>query len=163
LGRRGPAPTPTKVKILRGETRPSRVNYREPIPSSDVPKMPTDMDAEAKVVWRRVISSMGHLGVIRVPDADILRCYCEAVSRYAQAARLYAGSGPLVRRDGGLVKNPLHQVVRDDGDQIRLFARELGLSPSARAGLRVEPEHNFGSIDDDLGLPPRLRAIADGR
>jgi P27 family predicted phage terminase small subunit len=163
LGRRGPAPTPTKVKILRGETRPSRVNYREPIPSSDVPKMPTDMDAEAKVVWRRVISSMGHLGVIRVPDADILRCYCEAVSRYAQAARLYAGSGPLVRRDGGLVKNPLHQVVRDDGDQIRLFARELGLSPSARAGLRVEPEHGFGSIDPDLGLPPRLRAIADGR
>jgi P27 family predicted phage terminase small subunit len=163
VGRRGPAPTPTKVKILRGETRPSRVNYREPIPSSDVPKIPSDMDAEAKAVWRRVISSMGHTGVIRVPDSDILRCYCEAVSRYAQAARLYAGSGPLVRRDGGLVKNPLHQVIRDDSDQIRLLARELGLSPSARVGLHVEPEHNLGSIDEDLGLPPRLRAIADGR
>ena len=163
MGRRGPAPTPTKVKILRGETRPSRVNYNEPIPSADVPAMPPDMDAEAKAVWRRVISGMGHLGVIRVPDSDILRCYCEAVSRYAQAARLYAGSGPLVRRDGGLVKNPLHQVIRDDGEQIRLFARELGLSPSARVGLRVVPEHNFGSIDPDLGLPPRLRAIADGR
>jgi P27 family predicted phage terminase small subunit len=121
------------------------------------------MDAEAKAVWRRVISSMGHTGVICVPDSDILRCYCEAVSRYAQAARLYAGSGPLVRHAGGLVKNPLHQVVRDDGEQIRLFARELGLSPSARAGLRVEPEHGFGSIDPALGLPPRLRAIADGR
>jgi P27 family predicted phage terminase small subunit len=162
LGRRGPAPAPTKVKILRGETRPSRVNYREPLPSSNSPKMPPDMDAEAKVVWRRVISSMGHLGVIRVPDSDILRCYCEAVSRYAGAARLYAGSGPLVRHAGSLVKNPLHQVVRDDGEQIRLFARELGLSPSARAGLRVEPEHGFDSIDPVLGLPPRLRAIADG-
>ena len=104
---------------------------------------------------------MGKTGVIRVPDSDILRCYCEAVSRYAQAARLYAGSGPLVRHAGSLVKNPLHQVVRDDGEQIRLFARELGLSPSARAGLRVEPEYGFGSIDPDLGLPPRLRAIAD--
>jgi P27 family predicted phage terminase small subunit len=139
------------------------VNYREPIPSSNVPKMPADMDAEAKAVWRRVISSMGHLGVIRVPDSDILRCYCEAVSRYAQAARLYAGSGPLVRRDGGLVKNPLHQVIRDDSDQIRLFARELGLSPSARVGLHVEREHEFDSIDADLGLPPRLRAVADAR
>jgi P27 family predicted phage terminase small subunit len=163
LGRRGPAPLPTKVKILRGETRPSRVNYREPIPSPDVPKMPADMDPAAKAVWRRVTGSMGHTGVIRVPDSDILRCYCEAVSRYAQAARLYAGSGPLVRHPGGLVKNPLHQVIRDDGEQIRMFARELGLSPSARAGLHVEPEHNFGSIDPDLGLPPRLRAIADGR
>jgi P27 family predicted phage terminase small subunit len=159
LGRRGPAPTPTKVKILRGETRPSRVNYREPLPSSDAPKMPPDMDPEAKAVWRRVASSMGHTGVIRVPDSDILRCYCEAVSRYAGAARLYAGSGPLVRHAGSLVKNPLHQVVRDDGEQIRLFARELGLSPSARAGLRVEPEHGFGSIDPVLGLPPRLRAV----
>ena len=160
MGRRGPAPTPTKVKILRGETRPSRVSYREPIPSSDVPKMPADMDTEAKAVWRRVISSMGHTGVIRALDSDILRCYCEAASRYAQAARLYAQSGPLVRRDGGLVKNPLHQVVRDDGEQIRLFARELGLSPSARVGLHVEPEREFGSIEDDIGLPPRLRAIS---
>src|SRR5450759_3885851 len=61
-----------------------------------------------------------------------------------------------------VVRSP-RSVVRDDGEQIRLFARELGLSPSARAGLRVEPEHGFGSIDHDLGLPPRLRAIADGR
>ena len=162
MGRRGPAPTPTKVKILRGETRPSRVNHREPIPSSDVPKMPADMDAEAKAVWRRVIGSMGQLGVIRAPDTEILRCYCEWVSRYAQAARLYAASGPLVKRDGGLVKNPLHQVIRDGSDQIRLFARELGLSPSARVGLHVESDHGFSSIDDDIGLPPRLRAIADG-
>jgi phage terminase small subunit len=74
---------PTKVKILRGETRPNRVNYSEPLPSSNTPTMSTDMDAEAKAVWRRVITSMGKTGVIRHPDADILRCYCEAVSRYA--------------------------------------------------------------------------------
>ena len=32
MGRRGPAPTPTKVKRLRGETRPSRLNLHEPSP-----------------------------------------------------------------------------------------------------------------------------------
>jgi P27 family predicted phage terminase small subunit len=88
--------------------------------------MPPDMDTEAKAVWRRVTSSMGKTGVIRVPDSHILRGYCEAVSRYAHASRLYAGSGPLVRHPGSLVKNPLHQIVRDDSEQIRLFARELG-------------------------------------
>ena len=160
MGRRGPAPTPTKVKILRGETRPSRVNYNEPIPSADVPAMPPDMDAEAKAVWQRVTASLAHTGVIRAPDADGLRCYCEAVSRYAGAARLYAQSGPLVKTRGGLVKNPLHQIIREDGEQIRLFGRELGLSPSARAGLHVESEHRFDLIDPVLGLPPRLRAIS---
>ena len=29
-------------------------------------------------------------------DADVLRCYCEAVSRYAQAAELYARSSPII-------------------------------------------------------------------
>lgn len=106
MGRRGPAPAPTKVKMLRGETRPSRLNLHEPMPSPDVPKMPADMDAEAKVVWRRVLRDMRHTGVIRAADSDILRCYCEAVSRYALAARLYAQSGPIVKRDGNLVNPP---------------------------------------------------------
>ena len=48
MGRRGPAPTPTKVKRLRGETRPSRLNHAEPLPHPALPRMPADMDA-----WRR--------------------------------------------------------------------------------------------------------------
>ena len=39
MGRRGPAPTPTKLKLLRGETRPSRINRAEPKPGG-VPRMP---------------------------------------------------------------------------------------------------------------------------
>ena len=165
MGRRGPAPTPSRVKRLRGETRPSRLNFAEPMPSADLPKMPADMSADAKVVWRRVMRTMGHTGVIRAADADVLRCYCEAMVRYVQAADLYGRSGPLVRGvhrgAGELVKTPLHQVVRDHADQVRLFARELGLSPSARAGLRIESERAFDSLTADIGLPPRLRVVGD--
>jgi P27 family predicted phage terminase small subunit len=163
MGRRGPAPTPTKVKRLRGETRPSRLNHTEPLPRSDLPRMPTDMDADAKVVWRRVIRDMGHTGVIRSADADVLRCYCEAVSRYAAAARVYAQTGPLVRgrRGNELVKNPIHQVARDQADEVRQFARELGLSPSARVGLRIDQARSLDSLTADIGLPPRLRVVGD--
>jgi P27 family predicted phage terminase small subunit len=162
MGRRGPAPTPTKVKRLRGETRPSRLNLHEPIPSPDLPKMPTDMDDAAKVVWRRVLRDMRHTGVIRAADADVLRAYCESVARYEHAARLLVQSGPLVRgQRGELVKNPLHQVVRDNADELRQFARELGLSPSARAGLRIEPQRALDSLTADIGLPPRLRVVGD--
>lgn len=104
--RRGPAPTPTKLKRLRGETHPSRLNLAEPLPVAEVPMMPPDMDADAKGVWPRLIRDMRHAGVIRA--ADVLRRYCEPVSRYAAAARLYAQSGRIVRgRHGGeLVKKP---------------------------------------------------------
>jgi len=148
--------------MLRGETRPSRLNLHEPMPSPDVPKMPADMDPEAKTVWRRVLREMRYMGVVRAADTDVLRAYCEGVVRYQHAARLLAQSGPLVRgQRGELVKNPLHQVVRDNADEIRQFARELGLSPSARAGLRIEREHAFDSLTAEIGLPPRLRVVGD--
>ena len=83
------------------------------------------------------------------------------MSRYAQAARLYARSGPITRRDGNLVKNPLHQVARDNADEVRQFARELGLSPSARVGLRIERERSLDSLTADIGLPSRLRMVGD--
>jgi phage terminase small subunit len=43
------------------------------------------------------------------------------------------------------VKNPLHQIVRDNAILLRAFARELGLTPSARTGLTG----TFGEADDD--------------
>lgn len=158
MGSRGPAPSPTKVKLLKGETRPSRVNYREPVPAAKGPRMPSDMTDRAKEVWRRIVRDSPD-GVIRSIDADALRCYVEAVDRYEQAARLYAQSGPLLNTRAGVVKNPLHQVVREQAEAIRMFARELGLTPSSRAGLRVDETHEFDAVSVDIGLPPRLRAV----
>ena len=148
MGRRGPAPTPTKLKLLRGETRPSRIDLQTPEPRDRRPVMPPDMDVPAQGVWRRVMREFGPTGVITAADHDALRCYCEAVARYEHAARLLATSGPLVRgaRSGELVKNPLHQVVRDDADLVRAYARELGLTPSARNGLAGRAE----VVDDPL-------------
>ena len=162
MGRRGPAPTPTGVKLRQGETRPSRVNRMEPLPRHAAPAMPRGMEPEARKTWRRVVREMRGTDVILAADADVLRCYCEAVAAYVRSATMLAGSTVLVRRDGELAKNPLHQVVRDNRDAVRLFARELGLSPSARASLRVEPSAASGDIEDVLGPPPRLCVVGGG-
>ena len=139
MARRGPAPTPTALKILRGETRPSRLNRHEPRPVGDLVPIPADLSPEAEAVWRRVLREFGQTGVIRGADADVLRIYCETVARYAQASRLLDASGPLIRgaRGGELVKNPLHQIVRDNAVLIRSLAGELGLTPAARVGLHA--------------------------
>ncbi len=150
MGRRGPAPEPTRLKLLKGETRPSRVRSA-PAPRDVKPTMPTDMDTAAQMVWKRVMREFGPANVITAADTDVLRCYCEAVSRYTDAARMLAQSSPLVRgaerRGGELVRNPLHQVVRDNADLVKLFARELGLSPAARSSLTM-PERS--RTDDPL-------------
>jgi P27 family predicted phage terminase small subunit len=139
MGRRGPAPLPTAIKLLHGERRAQRLNRAEPRPRRALPRRPADLSAAAQAVWRRVIREVGASGVITAADRDILRAYCEAVARYEYAAITLEQSGPLVRgaRRGELVKNPLHQIVRDNADLIRLLSRELGLSPAARSGLRA--------------------------
>ena len=69
MGRRGPAPTPTGVKLRNGETRPSRVNRMEPLPRRGAPQMPRGMDDEAQRVWRRVVREMRGSEVIVGADA----------------------------------------------------------------------------------------------
>jgi len=149
LGRRGPAAGPTKLKLLKGETRPSRVYRKAPEPRDNRPLMPADMDAAAQVVWKRVMKELGDTGVITAADTDVMRCYCEAVSRYEDAARMLARSSPLVRgaRGSDLVRNPLHQVVRDNADLVKLFARELGLTPAARVSLTVPDRTQEDPLD----------------
>jgi len=122
------------------------------------------MDAGAKAVWKRVLAEMATAEVIFAADSDVLRCYCEAVSQYQTAMRMLVSSSPLVRgaRSGDLIKNPLHQIVRESRDAVRLFARELGLSPSARAGLDIQADGAGGDMASEIGLPPRLRVVADG-
>jgi len=121
------------------------------------------MDDVAQQVWRRVMREMAGAGIITAADVDVLRCYCEAVSRYAEAATLYAQASPLIKDRGHLTKNPLHQVVRDGADQIRLLARELGLSPAARANLQLTIGAATPDIDVELGPPPRLRVVGGER
>ncbi len=84
MGRRGPAPTPTGVRLRQGETRPSRMNCREPLPRRAAPQMPRGMDRDDQKVWRRIVREMRGSDVILAADADMLRCYVEAVSRHAR-------------------------------------------------------------------------------
>jgi P27 family predicted phage terminase small subunit len=148
MGSRGPAPLPTKLKVLHGERRASRLNDREP-QGRGRPVMPADMTDGAKRAWRRVMRAFGDTRVITAADLDTFRAYCEAVDRYLEAAKLLAASGPVVRgaRKGELVKNPLHQVVRDNAILMRALARELGLTPSARTGLQIGGEADADPFD----------------
>lgn len=138
MGERGPAPTPTKLKLLRGERHEDRLNRNPPKPRSGFPTMPAELTPAAARVWRHVRRELAAAGVITGADRDIVRAYCETVARYNHAASMLEQTGPMVRgaRRGELVKNPLHQIVRDNAVLMRALARELGLTPSSREGLR---------------------------
>lgn len=121
--------------------------------------MPDGMEPEAQAVWRRILRDMAP-GVIVSVDADLLRMFAEAVVDYRRARALLTTGGPLIRGRGGeLVVNPAARVVRDTREAARLLARELGLSPAARAGLRIDLNLSGGDLDAVLPPMPRPRVV----
>lgn len=149
---------PAAAKLRRGITRPSRVNLAEPVAKLTRPEPPDDLDDVARAVWLDTLDEAPP-GMIVKLDAPLLRAYCEAFSRYLQAQKLYAVSGALIRstrRSGEIVRNPVGYVIARESEQLVRLARELGLSPAARAGLRVTILDRRDDISDVLGPPPRL-------
>jgi phage terminase small subunit len=79
MGRRGPAPTPTSLKVLRG-TRPDRVNLNEPRPIEGRPVIPpAGLPPLAREEWDRVAPHLIAMGIVAEPDTAGLACYFEAV------------------------------------------------------------------------------------
>ena len=67
----------------QGRDAPDRASTgSSPCPAIAAPSMPKGMDEAARRVWRHVVREMAGSGVITAADTHILRCYCEAWSRY---------------------------------------------------------------------------------
>lgn len=138
MGKRGPAPRPTALKLLHGEKNRDRINTDEPLPRPTLPESPEDMAADVREVWDETLVELEAMSLAFSADGPALRCYCEAVVNHRKASNLLAKSAILVKGiHGNLVRNPALQVQRDAANTIRAFAQEFGLTPSARSSIRA--------------------------
>lgn len=139
MGARGPAPKPTALRVLRGD-HPGRVNRNEPKPL-DVPLVKPDwLTPAASELWDRLMPHFAVMGTLKACDQELFVAYCEAWARYCRIQDLVNRSMPLRKgRENTLVKNPVWtQLIKDVTNDLRVLAREFGLTPSARSGLKVE-------------------------
>jgi P27 family predicted phage terminase small subunit len=143
VGERGPAPKPTALRVLHGD-RKSRINQNEPQPRPISPPRPPWMSDHAGELWDLLMPDLEAMGTVKASDWVALAALCETWSRWQRISTLAAKSPPIWKRgedEGGnpiYVKNPLYAQVRDATAELRVMLREFGLTPSARAGLRVE-------------------------
>jgi phage terminase small subunit len=82
MGRRGPAPKPTALKLLQGNPGKRAINGREPKPKTGMPRCPDWLDEEAKACWKRIVPQLNGMGVLTLIDADALANYCDTWSRW---------------------------------------------------------------------------------
>ena len=138
MGKRGPAPTPTALRLVKGD-RKDRINKSEVKPPTDEVTAPTWLSVDARAVWDRLAPSQVTRGTLTVWDVDAFAVFCDAVVQYRAASDLVAKSGILLKGRTGVevVKNPALQIVRDSAQTIRAFAQEFGLTPSSRSTISM--------------------------
>ena len=141
----GRRPTPTKLKILRGNPGRRRLNAREPAPppadaSFELPPPELTGDALALVEWARVVPMLRACGVISQVERSALVALCQQWSQYLEAQLKVRELGMIVKtKDGGPITNPYLTVA---GHALRHCQRlwvELGLTPSGRSKMAALP------------------------
>lgn len=149
MGRAGVPAAPTALKVIRG-TRKDRVNLDEPqAPEPHRLSCPRWVHPTGRKLWRRVAPQLAATRVMRDWDIEGLAIMCDAYGRYVEDSIEYQrvdpetgerAHGPTINGHRGFVKNPLLTSMKEAADTYRSWAREFGMTPSARSGIKVGGE-----------------------
>jgi P27 family predicted phage terminase small subunit len=157
---RGPPPTPTVLKLLRGNPGCRRIHAEpEPAPLPEAPEPPVFLTGHAVAEWRRVVGELHVLGVLRGIDVMLLAAYCQSFSVWRTAVETLAtmaakdaiSHGLLVSTKDGARRNPLQKIASDAAIDMLRFANEFGIGPSARSRIAAgwsppERPSKFGNL-----------------
>lgn len=145
----GPRPTPTHLKVIRGNPGCRKLPKHEPKPKVSVPSAPAHLTKAAKSEWKRVTRSLKALGIISTIDRAALAAYCQAYGRWVQAenalaemAKQNTSTGALIvkTQSGNVIQNPLVGVANKAMRDLMHYAVEFGMTPSARVRVRAEKD-----------------------
>ena len=135
MGRRGPQPQPSALKIERGNPGHRPINEAEPDIEPLDPWAPPALvagNAAALAEWKRLAPELVEKGVLAMSDLATFATYCQIVGDVHDLTTLIAqvGIGPAVQL--GYVGRLDKQRV-----QLRLYAQTFGLTPASRSGVKA--------------------------
>jgi len=141
---RGRKPTPTHLKLVRGNPGKRRLNAAEPSPERTLPSPPPELSADARAEWDRVAGELHRIGVLSGIDRAALAAYCQAYGRWVVAERAIAKmaerdqltEGLMIKTtNGNAVQNPLVGTANKAMADLVRYAAEFGMTPSARSRI----------------------------
>jgi P27 family predicted phage terminase small subunit len=144
MGKRGPRPVPTQIKIARGTAKSRRKT--EPVPPTDGIVAPGHLGEVAAGKWREILPLLQAVKVMTRADVEALARYCDTYEWWlATRAKLRAeGDTYPILNDGGQVKyvaqRPEVSIAHKLAQQMRQLEQDFGLNPSARTSLNVQAE-----------------------
>ncbi|MFC5144282.1 phage terminase small subunit P27 family [Streptomyces aureoversilis] len=133
-----PKPRPAGLKLVEGRApgRDSGGRLVKPVPSFRrlPPEPPEWLPEEARAEWERVVPELARLELLKPVDRSALAAYCLCWDRLVQAQREMAQDGSVLSTNSqGRVRHPAVAVIEAASKELRAWAGEFGLTPSAEA------------------------------
>ena len=153
MGKRGPAPKPTKLKLAQGNPGKRPLNESEPEAITGQPPMPDEMGETQRAVWDQVTASLQSMDLLAETDAGPIERYSRLLVLWRKLMAFIEKHGETypVKEADGRVKmiRPLPQVAQLQAitTQLLRLEQEFGLTPSSRTRIRVDMQ---GRHDDPL-------------
>ena len=154
MGKRGPPPTPTAIKIARGTVR-SR-GKAEPKPPAAGIVMPPHLGEVAQAKWAELLPLLEGVRVMTDADVEALARYCDTYEWWLATRAILKKDGctyPILN-DGGEIKyiaqRPEVSIAHKLATQLRQLEQDFGLNPSARSSLTVQPEKPATDEDAEI-------------
>ena len=144
MGRRGPAPKPTHLKLIADNPGKYPLNRREPAPRRGTPRCPQWLRGEGKAEWRWVTQELRAMGLLAIADKHAVAVYCQTLARWRAAEEFIAKHGEAypVRDAAGRLRfmQPFPQAAtaRNLVSVLKAYQQELGMTPSARSRIQLE-------------------------
>lgn len=163
MGARGPAPTPTVLRVLRGNPSKRALPKHEAKPKHEIPKCPRWLDAAARKEWKWIAPRLATYRLLTEIDGAILADYCTAYARWSEAEQKAKPEVVTIQRrdkdgspipgDAFPIQNPWLAVSNKARDQMNRALNQLGMSPSARTSIITQPRTSDGERGTDpLGI-----------
>ena len=136
MGKRGPQPKPTAIKLLKGTFRQCRAPKNEPKPKVIAPGCPTWLRKEAKAEWKRLVKELLPDGLVTLRDRSILAALCDAWADFHESEKVLQKEGRTFTTEKGYIgQHPAVAMKNNAREQIRKLGSMFGLSPSSRCQI----------------------------
>jgi P27 family predicted phage terminase small subunit len=143
-----PKRRPAGLKLIEGRS-PGRDSggrkVAEPLAFKRLPpEAPSWLPEEARAEWQRVVPEMARMDLLKPVDRAALTAYCLTWDRLVRAQQeMEADGSVLATNSQGRVRHPAVAVIEAASKELRAWAGEFGLTPSA--------ESKVGRQGDDDG------------
>lgn len=139
---------PTSLELLQGCPGKRPINDKEPKPDPDMPVMPSYVTGIGKEQWEVIAPQLHEMGVLTSLDGSALAMYCCEFSKWRQAIEQIEKYGLVIKtKDGKIQKSPFVKISEDSLNNMIKIMREYGMTPSSRAGLKVEKKPEVSEMD----------------